>query len=556
MKYQVWCSAGMSMITLFLGFNQAKAQQTNNSLTCNYTSPLLVGTSFVLGGINVEDHPVEIQVVGSAILTKDKLLKNARIKEVITENNKKTLRLSDINALYDNLVQAINYYYLDQGYLTSKAIAQTEPLISPEKSLVITVQEGQIAKIEINHQGRLTLPYLCDRLAFGISTPLNINQLEENFRLMAQNPLIKNIKGDLKASGKAGYSVLVATVEEADPFQGAVGMDNYSPPSLGGERNWVNLSHGNVTGWGDRMSLSFYRSTTGGSNFLDGSWQFPINAREGTVAFQATPSWTRITQSPFDQFNINGDKAVYEFQYRQPIIRNLKEEFALSVGFRYVDSVNSNIFLERPELFGETRTSVLQFDQEYQRRDQGGIWFLRSRFNWGTGLFKATTNPEPLPDGHFVSWLGQFQRIQRLGRNNLLLVQGELQFTPDPLVSDYLFIIGGGQSVRGYRQNARSGDNGYRLSIEDRITVYRDQDNISRVQIAPFIDLGNVWNASENPTDLPPETFLIGAGLGLILQPWDQFSLRVDYGVPIIDLPDRGNNAQDNGWYFQVQYQF
>jgi hemolysin activation/secretion protein len=50
----------------------------------------------------------------------------------------------------------------------------------------------------------------------------------------------------------------------------------------------------------------------------------------------------------------------------------------------------------------------------------------------------------------------------------------------------------------------------------------------------------------------------VGAGLGLL---WNQamgidnLSLRLDYGIPFIDLSDRGNNAQDDGFYFSLRYQ-
>ncbi|MGH2416060.1 MAG: BamA/TamA family outer membrane protein, partial [Microcystaceae cyanobacterium] len=168
--------------------------------------------------------------------------------------------------------------------------------------------------------------------------------------------------------------------------------------------------------------------------------------------------------------------------------------------------------------------------------------------------FNPTTNEPPIPDGFFLSWVGQIQRIQRLGDDHLLIIQGDLQLTPDTLLPDYLFIIGGAQSVRGYSQNARSGDNGFRFSIEDQITLQRDEAGNARIQIAPFLDMGVVWNTGNNPIPLPAQTFLLGAGLGLIWQPFENFRLRLDYGYPFINLQDRGNNLQDDGFYFEVNY--
>ena len=147
--------------------------------------------------------------------------------------------------------------------------------------------------------------------------------------------------------------------------------------------------------------------------------------------------------------------------------------------------------------------------------------------------------------------------MQRLTKDQLLIIQGSLQLTPDSLLPDYLFIIGGGQSVRGYVQNARSGDNGFRFSVEDRITLVRNEEEVSIFEIAPFMDMGSVWNSAGNLTQLPPKTFLISVGLGLI---WnnafslDGLNLRFDYGLPIIDLQSPVNNLQNDGIYFQINY--
>jgi hemolysin activation/secretion protein len=171
-------------------------------------------------------------------------------------------------------------------------------------------------------------------------------------------------------------------------------------------------------------------------------------------------------------------------------------------------------------------------------------------------VFNATTNDSPIPDGRFFSWLGQFQRVQRLGTDHLLILQADLQLTPDSLLPSQQFVIGGGQSLRGYRQNARSGDNGFRLSIEDRITVQRNQTGVSILQFAPFIDAGTVWNRSDNPNLLPNQRFLAAAGIGVILEPTPGLLIRADYALPFSRLSDRGTNAQDQAFYFNVGYSF
>lgn len=503
--------------------------------------------------VQFKNRPISIQVIGSTVLNRQKIIDSDEIKQIIQRIKGINLTDEQFREIYAEVVSAITQLYLNEGYISSKAIFQ-EPLTITNLGVVeVPVIEGHLAKIQIAGRKRLNLSYLCSRIKLAVSFPLNIVKLEGQLRLIERNSLLDSVAASLKDTGKPGSSILIVAVREADSFTINLSADNYSPPSLGSERLGIALGIGNVTGLGDGISATYYNSTTGGAKVLDVIYQIPLNPREGKLQLRATSNWTKVTQEPLDEFDITGKNEVYEISYRQPLTRTLQEEFALSWGFRYQDG--QTFVADRPAFFGASRTSVIQVSQDYTSLDSRGVWFLRSQFNFGTGLFNATTNDSSIPDGRFFVWSAQVQRGQRLGNDHLLIIQGDLQLTPDSLLPDYLFIVGGGQSVRGYRQNIRSGDNGFRFSIEDRITVLRDAKKNSKMQIAPFLDLGAVWNASNNPNELSSQTLLIGAGLGLIWEPFQNFKLQLNYGFPFINLQDRGNNLQDNGFYFEVNYQ-
>jgi hemolysin activation/secretion protein len=107
----------------------------------------------------------------------------------------------------------------------------------------------------------------------------------------------------------------------------------------------------------------------------------------------------------------------------------------------------------------------------------------------------------------------------------------------------------------------RIGDNGFRLSIEDRMTLYKDKAGRPVFEVRPFVDMGAAWNVSDNPNGQQSQRFLIGAGVGIwaslgrLWEPLRDFWFKVDYGYPFIDLDDKGNNAQDKGLYFSVNYE-
>lgn len=457
----------------------------------------------------------------------------------------------------------VTQLYLNQGYITSRAMLSETQAMSADGVVRVQVIEGELTEINIENEETLRLrsSYILSRIELGASPPLNSARLEDQLRLLRADPLIDNIEASLRPSRETGRSVLGVRVTEANRFISKFSSDNFSPPSIGSERFGVALGYRNPTGFGDEIAGSYHRSTSGGANLLDVGYRLPVNASDGALRLRAARYWTEITDSQFEDLDIEGEKDLYEIHFRQPFLRTIRGEFALSLGFTFQDGqtfVFENIgtpFGIGPDESGVSRTSVIKFGQEYVSRGARSAWTVQSQLNFGIDLFDATTNNDPIPDGRFISWLGQGQYAQRLGDKHLLLIQGDLQLTLDSLLPSEQFVIGGAQSVRGYRQNARTGDNGFRLSIEDRITVVSDRAGRPQVQIVPFVDMGAAWNVSDNPNELPSQRFLVGAGSGFQWTPFKGFKLRLDYGFPFIDLNDRGSNLQDDGFYFSVTYE-
>jgi len=512
-------------------------------------SPVLpTPTSEPTPDVNVVPIQVNrIEVTGSTVLSSEQL------NRITKPFEGSTVSFQELTSVIDE----INQLYLEQGYTNSRAILEAQTIANG--IVQIRVVEGTLERIEVEGTQRLNPNYVRSRVNLGVGTPLNTTKLEEQLRLLRADPLFKNVEATLRSGSGPGQSILVVRVTEADPFEASVSFDNYSPPSVGSERLGINTSYRNLTGNGDELAASYYRTTTGGADVFDFSYRIPLNAMNGTLQLRAAPNRNEVTQSPFDEFDIRGESQLYEISYRQPLIRSLRQEFALSLGFAYQSGQTFTFagptpFGFGPDEQGVSRTSVIKFGQDYLRWDSLGVWSLRSQFSFGTGLFNATTNPDSIPDGRFISWLGQVQRVQLLNKNNLLILQADLQLTPDALLPSQQFIIGGGQSLRGYRQNVRAGDNGLRFSVEERITLQRDEAGNAIFQLAPFADLGTIWNVSDNPNKLQKQRFLASVGLGLLWQPLSNLSVRLDYGLPLVNLDDRGENVQDSGFYFSVNY--
>lgn len=287
---------------------------------------------------------------------------------------------------------------------------------------------------------------------------------------------------------------------------------------------------------------------------------YPINSQGGTLGFNFSAGQNPVTESPFDTLNILTDSQTYELAYRQPLVRSPREEFAIGVSTAFENS--SSYFGGRSFNFqnfkfddGRSQARTLRLNQDYLNRDPNGAWALRSSFNLGLNVLGATIRDDGSPDGRFFYWLGQVLRVQRLGtdRDTLAFFRLNIQLAANPLLSLNRFSIGGPQSVRGYRQNQLTGDSGLQASVEFQFPVVRDSEGASIVKLLPFIEGGTVWNSSAINSS---SQSLIGVGLGATYQPIRNLVLRLDYGIPLINVSNAGNNLQDSGLYFSVNANF
>ncbi|BAU10736.1 polypeptide-transport-associated domain-containing protein [Leptolyngbya sp. NIES-3755] len=480
----------------------------------------------------------KIQITGSTVF------KPADFAALTQPFEGKTATLADLR----NIADSITKLYLSKGYINSRAILGDQQIINGV--VEIQVIEGSVELIEVAGTTRLSPDYIRRRVRLGATTPLRQDTLEEQLRLLRTDPILSDVEATLRPGNALGKSILVVNVREANSIYGGFTADNYSSPLIGSERIGGYLGFRNPAGFGDELTFAYNRSTSGGANLYDINYRLPVNPLNGTIQFRIAPTSNRITDERISRgAEIRGSSDLYEISYRQPIVRSLRQEFALSLGFALQ---NGETFVVGDDAFNtNNRARVLKLGQDYLSRDAQGTWALRSQFNFGLDIFNPTVNSGSQADGLFFSWIGQVQRIQRISDSNFLIAQFDVQLTPDSLIPSQQFVIGGGQSVRGFRQNARSGDNGFRFSLEDRIAIVRNADGNPSLQLAPFVDVGKVWNVRGRID----ESLLAGGGLGLIWQPLDRLTIRLDYAIPFRSVQERGSNLQDSAFYFSTNLQ-
>lgn len=454
----------------------------------------------------------------------------------------------------------ITDYYTQKRYLTSGALIPEQPLTGGAMRIIII--EGSLEAMQITGLEHLKPSYVRRRLSRAIQAPLNQDELLEGLQLLQLDPLIKSLSVNLSAGTRLGLSVLELEIEETKAIAGAVTFDNARSPSVGTMRRRADITHQNLLGYGDALSVSF--TNTNGSNSLDAlSYTWPIDGRGGTIALSHSRGRNSIIEDPFEVLEITSRSQSYQLTYRQPLHKTPKTELAVgaiasvqeSQSFLGLDDIGGFPFSPGADIDGRTKVSALRLVGEYSRRSDRDVFAIRAQGSFGLPWFNASTSDlAGVPDSQFFSTRTQVQYLRLLAPEVFLLLRSDWQWTPDDLLSLEEFSIGGGSTVRGYRQDELIGDNGFFASAEVRFPILKIPEWRTQVQLAPFFDLGQVWNS--DPEDKLNQERLASLGIGFNLAVGQQFQARLDWGIPLIEVDTEADTLQEEGLHFSVNYQF
>ena len=472
---------------------------------------------------------------------------------------------------------AVTEYYIRKGYINSGARLPDQEI---DKGVVtFDVVEGRLNEINLTQSGgedkarrprpgRLNPEYVKGRIRRGADGPLNIVRLNDQLELLRQDRNVQRINAELRPGLVPGESYLDVTVVERNPLHGGFRFSNSRPPSVGAEQLDAFASHGNLTGNGDLLALR-YGITQGGFEEMEfaGADDFsvdyviPVTPADTTVALNYTRSNAPVVEETFQDLDISSESDSVSLTVRQPFFRrtrNLRSTEAAVFGtFAYRD--NQTFLLGEPFSFspgaedGRSAVAAIRFGQDFTTSGQRDALSLRSTFSLGTTWLGATkSGQDDLPDGQFISWLGQVQYVRLIPRtDSRAVVRVGGQLTRDPLLSIEQFSIGGIDTVRGYRENQLVRDVGVAGSVEAYVPLLRGRGGASVLDLVPFVDVGY----GRNVNDEPPAETLSSVGVGLQFAPNEHLSAQIFYGYALnpVDV-GRHKDLQDRGISFSVTW--
>lgn len=481
---------------------------------------------------------------GNTIFTDDEL------QLVIAEYIGKPISISELYQLEEKITQL----YVGEGYITSGAIiANTGVEIDPSNAeIIFKIIEGKVSSIDITGADRLE-KYIRKKVDSATKGVLREQDIQEALRWLQVDFLITGINVQLRPGQNAGEAVLSLNVKLAKPFVVEAFANNNRSPSVGTFERGATATYRNVTGLGDIFSLTARNSS--GSDVIGVDYTVPINTKDGTIGVSFTYGNNDIVEEPFNQINLNTNAIQYEVSYRQPIHRKISgeqiQEVALGATLSRLES-NESLFgipfplTEGADATGQTNSTVLRLFQEFANRDRNGSIILRSQFNIGLPI--SSRNADLFGDGTFFIWRGQALHVHQSSKFTWIN-RGGVQFADGPVIPSEQFSLGGVSTVRGYRQDGVTRDSGMFFSSELRVPVL--SGSAGTLQIVPFVDIGHAFNQGER--FLPNESRTLASfGLGFRWNLGDHLSIRLDYGIPLLNRPERRPSAQEEGLYLSI----
>ena len=378
-----------------------------------------------------------------------------------------------------------------------------------------------------------------------VGRPIVASSLIADMALLNRNPF-RTVEGVFTAGGRPGETDLILNVRDRSPWRLFGGYDNRGSTLTGRDRWFTGFNLGNA--WGLDHQLN-YRYTT--DHTLQGLRSHSLSYG---VPWAKTHQFTTLlagftaTEAPVSTFfDLRGESSQL----------GLRHEFILPAPSRGERTITLGLDFKRSDSdldFGGT--SVFATENKIAQASLGYTWQQPDRWGHTRLVNTVVLSPGDLVSGNddaafqsardgakatYAYVTVELERSTRLPGQFSLFTRGQLAYSDQRLLSGEQISLGGADSVRGYTENAYSGDLGFWGSNELRTPLRTLPSGFS---LQPFLFLDAGWAWKNRPANELARARLASAGLGLRLFRGEHFSATLDQGWQLLSAdnlhqPDR-----------------
>lgn len=356
------------------------------------------------------------------------------------------------------LANDVTDWYVSRGFITSRAFLTEQDLSRDE--LNIAVLEGKLQDITLDGQRPLQLDMAFPGLKGKLLNLRDIEQGMEQINRLRATP----VEIEILPGSEPGYSRVNLRARPEFPLSGSVSLDNSGQKNTGTGQISGSLSGNNLLGLADKWFISGGRSSDFSSikdaqNFAAG-----VSLPYGYSLIDYSYSWSNylntIDNGGFP-WRSTGNSETHRLTDTWVLFRNGDIKTALVAGVTH--RINRNYLDDSLLAASSRKLSSLMMGVNHTQKVLSGVATFNPAFTWGVPWFGAEDDSAKhgdVPKAEFrkATLNGSYQRP--LTDSLWWLTSVYAQWSPDRLYGSERLSIGGESSVRGFKEQYISGDNG------------------------------------------------------------------------------------------------
>lgn len=445
--------------------------------------------------------------------------------------------LNDVEAARTALEAA----YRDAGYLTVVVSIPEQDVGGGEVRL--NVLEGQVERLRVKGAEY--------HLASGIKkqlpelAPGNVPYFPQVQRELDALNRSSDLKAApvLKAGRSAGTVEVQIEVEDELPLHGSIDYNNRQSVNTTAQRLAGTLRYDNLWQSGHSASLTAQVSPekTDEVRTAAGTYVLPVGGGGDALALYSVVSRSKLaTLAGSPGLGLLGNTNIYGFRYvlALPGLENFSQ--SLSLGLDYKDVKQSVIVANSAELPTPITYAPMVLAYAANWLGNGSVTTFDATATHGVrGLFGSNDEAfNAKRHGASASFFALRSGIRHSETISRWTLSGklEVQVASGPLVSNEQFAAGGAESVRGYYEGERVGDNATRWAIEARTPKLNLAGKGSPWALSGIAFYEGARLRTQQPGALqPPVRLLRGTGVGLRATGSHGLSLDIDWAYALDD---------------------
>ncbi|HOW35068.1 MAG TPA: POTRA domain-containing protein [Candidatus Omnitrophota bacterium] len=503
-----------------------------------------------------------IDVIGSTFLAQE------AIDEIKAGFENKELNAKQMQKAADLITRA----YSREGYITSYAYIVPDKLSSG--ILEIMVVEGKTGTIEFQGNKHFSTKLLEKKITLKEGQPFNFRQLNKDIYRINKHP-DRKVSVACDPNVQTGRTNIVITVKDKSTLHSTLQVDNYGSEYIFQRRYKTYLTHNNITGHDDSVTIKVQRTEADAHQLADIDYFLPLNNTWKLELYYMPYKIEDYYYSDNEQTDFEKHARKFYFWFNQSLIDEPNCELVSQYGFKYMDIhwYQNGGDRDWKHATKKDRFRSLMWGIDFNRADKYGRWVITNDLEkgipgmWGASPRKSDETSVPGAGSAYTKNIITVARRQKLFAGIDFIGKGKWQLSSQALTGVNVFSIGGIMGVidnRGYPRAQAPGDSGRSFSggfsfppfgVPRHLNVPFSKTKLyDSVKLFTFYDWGEA--ILKNPTESQRETTtLSSAGFGVLFNVPDRnLATRLDVGWPTSeDDPKDDTGHYPHVWWSVTQ---